>query len=229
MANDDVLRELADALRAPRAVTYESTLENLQIPQVLPGQPGGELEAPTQKAALAAEEPRVQINLLVDSLEQTRGVQQEQIRSLAQNTNAIVQSPLQIRNSGGSSIGANVTELAETVRNRFLLSPLLGGVLSLFGSNKPEAPPPLPKYSLPAPIRIDAGLTTGSTATSPNVDYTQDGMPRAIRSAAPAQQITVQVQAFDSRSFIEHSEEIARAVRHAVLNSHALNDVVNEL
>jgi hypothetical protein len=33
----------------------------------------------------------------------------------------------------------------------------------------------------------------------------------------------------DSRSFLEHSDEIARAVREAMLNSHALNDVVSEL
>jgi len=41
--------------------------------------------------------------------------------------------------------------------------------------------------------------------------------------------VTVQVQAMDSRSFLEHSEDIARAVRTAVLHSHALNDVLNEL
>jgi hypothetical protein len=38
----------------------------------------------------------------------------------------------------------------------------------------------------------------------------------------------VQVQAMDSRSFLDHSDEIARAVREAMLNAHALNDVVNE-
>jgi hypothetical protein len=45
----------------------------------------------------------------------------------------------------------------------------------------------------------------------------------------PAPQITIQVQAIDSRSFQDHSAEIAQAVREAMLNSHALNDVVNEL
>ena len=42
-------------------------------------------------------------------------------------------------------------------------------------------------------------------------------------------QVTVQVQAMDSRSFLDHSEEIARAVRQAMLNSHGINDVVTEL
>ena len=33
----------------------------------------------------------------------------------------------------------------------------------------------------------------------------------------------------DSQSFLDHSYEIAQAVRQAMLNSHALNDVVNDL
>jgi len=41
--------------------------------------------------------------------------------------------------------------------------------------------------------------------------------------------VTVQVQAMDSRSFLDHSAEIARAVREAMLNMHSLNDVVSEL
>jgi hypothetical protein len=44
-----------------------------------------------------------------------------------------------------------------------------------------------------------------------------------------ATQITVQVQAMDSRSFLDHSEEIAQAVRQAMLNSHGINDVITEL
>jgi hypothetical protein len=41
--------------------------------------------------------------------------------------------------------------------------------------------------------------------------------------------ITVQVQALDSQSFMDHSDDIARAVREAILNSHSLNDAVSEL
>jgi hypothetical protein len=33
----------------------------------------------------------------------------------------------------------------------------------------------------------------------------------------------------DSRSFMDHSDEIARAVREALLNAHSLGDVVSEL
>jgi hypothetical protein len=41
--------------------------------------------------------------------------------------------------------------------------------------------------------------------------------------------ITVQVQAMDSRSFMDHSQDIAKAVRDAMLNMHSLNDVISDL
>ena len=48
-------------------------------------------------------------------------------------------------------------------------------------------------------------------------------------SGAGAAQITVNVQAMDSQSFLDHSNEIAQAVRAAMLNSNSINDVVNNL
>ena len=59
------------------------------------------------------------------------------------------------------------------------------------------------------------------------VDNPQGGLPRPAQTAAPAQ-ITVQVQAMDSRSFLDHSADIAMAVRQAMLESSVLNDVVRE-
>ncbi len=83
-----------------------------------------------------------------------------------------------------------------------------------------------------------SGLKSGAGSPIAAIDYGQDGMPRPIRTAtsgnsstpanwAPA--VTVQVQAIDSRSFLDHSDEIARAVREAILNAHSLGDVVSEL
>jgi len=37
------------------------------------------------------------------------------------------------------------------------------------------------------------------------------------------------VQAMDARSFLDHSSEIAAAVRTAMLNLNSINDVVNDL
>lgn len=49
------------------------------------------------------------------------------------------------------------------------------------------------------------------------------------QTAREPAQVTIQVQAMDSRSFLDHSAEIAQAVREAMLNMHALNDVVNDI
>ena len=48
---------------------------------------------------------------------------------------------------------------------------------------------------------------------------------RPVSTAAPSQ-ITVQVQAMDSQSFLDHSSDIALAVRQAMLQSSVLNDVI---
>jgi len=46
---------------------------------------------------------------------------------------------------------------------------------------------------------------------------------------SPSSQITVQVQAMDSQSFLDHSGDIALAVRQAMLQSSVLNDVIREV
>ncbi|MCX6633383.1 MAG: hypothetical protein NTW28_37790 [Candidatus Solibacter sp.] len=70
--------------------------------------------------------------------------------------------------------------------------------------------------------------------------YDKAGMPRSYAEAAAsggtrstasgaAPQITVNVQAMDARSFMDRSNDIALAVRDAMLNMNSINDVVNEL
>ena len=41
--------------------------------------------------------------------------------------------------------------------------------------------------------------------------------------------MTVQVNALDSRSFLDHSDEIASALKPALLNSNSVTDVLSEL
>jgi hypothetical protein len=105
---------------------------------------------------------------------------------------------------------------------------------------------PLAEYTVP-PVAQFEGSTVGSvTAAAPLVRYTlppsaqsegsitrsETGAPQSGRPAGTSgngAQVTIQVQAMDSRSFLDHREEIAQAVRAAMLNSHSLNDVVNDL
>ena len=62
------------------------------------------------------------------------------------------------------------------------------------------------------------------------VNYAGWGQPRAdANGAGGTTQITVQVQAWDSQSFLYHSNDIALAVRLAMLQSTVLNDVIREI
>jgi hypothetical protein len=132
-------------------------------------------------------------------------------------------------NSGDST----ATSVLKTVGMVSGVGPLVTGLMKLFGSGGGEtsAPPELTPYSLPQSVSVEAGLA-GDRSFVP-LSYSQSGSARPAgersSSTGSATQIHVNVQAMDSRSFLDHSDEIARAVREAMLRSHSLNDVVSEL
>ena len=161
--------------------------------------------------------------------------------------------------TAGTTSGSTVESIATTVLESGLgMVPLIVGLMGLFGGGGtpagPQGTPPLVKYAMPDPIYFE-GADTGSDVSG--ADYDQMGMPRAYGAApdgasaqaggvaapasagssgvpsgpssAPAPQITVNVQAMDSQSFLDHSSEIAQAVRDAMLNCNSINDVVNDL
>jgi len=110
------------------------------------------------------------------------------------------------------------------------LGAAVNGIAKLIGRDNRDPEPELPVYSQPASIRTEAALPREEGNGLSSVSYGQDGFVRATpRPATIVPQVTVQVQAMDSRSFLDHSNEIARAVRDAVLNMHSLNDVMAEL
>jgi hypothetical protein len=81
---------------------------------------------------------------------------------------------------------------------------------------------------LPAPVQSQAGLTASAPGQVSPVSYGATGQPRA-QSAGGSAQVTIQVNAMDSQSFIDHSDDIANAVKQAILNSNSLNDVISAL
>ena len=132
-----------------------------------------------------------------------------------------------------SDSGSTLGSVAKTVmESGFGLAPLISGLVSLFSGGSPAAPAPLVKYALPAAVSFQAAESQGQVT---GLDYDQTGMARSYgpagasggSSAAPA--ITVNVQAMDARSFMDRSNDIALAVRDAMLNLNAINDVVNDL
>lgn len=153
------------------------------------------------------------------------------------------QATTQPASSGG---GVTAGSVATTVlESGFGLVPLITGLVSLFSGGGSAAPPPLVKYALPAAVNFQGAESDGEVRAA---GYDQTGMLRSYgeaayggsRSAAAGAgastsaggsvpQITVNVQAMDARSFLDRSNDIAMAVRDAMLNLNSINDVVNEL
>jgi len=193
----------------------------------------------------SGEEIAASLSDTVKQLGQLQGSTEAQPASGKSNFSASTTS------GGGITPEAIVTTVLESGLG---MVPLAIGLLGLFQSGgTPAAPPTLEKYAMPDRLYFE-GADTGSDVSG--ADYDQMGMPRTYSAAprgasaqagtmaapdgsgsgapsgpssAPAPQITVNVQAMDSQSFLDHSNEIAQAVRAAMLNSNAINDVVNNL
>ncbi len=160
------------------------------------------------------------------------------VDTLNLNTAAVQTSASQ---SGGGGVASTVGSIASTVLGGGLgLVPLISTIAGLFGGGS-STPPPLTRYAAPAAVNAtlaDTPGATGGASSLPGVVYGQNGLPQAAPPAqvqtpaaapASASQITIQVNAMDSQSFMDHSYEIAQAVRSAMLNMSPLNDVVSSL
>jgi len=168
---------------------------------------------------------------LPDALTQATQVINAEAQATSANTDALAQNT-QTKSSGSGMSG--VTDVMNTASD-FLggglsLMPLVSLFSSLFGGGQSQQPAPLVPYSMPQALNLEA------TSNYQNVAWGDNGMPRAAGgqpagqgSSSAGQQITVQVQAIDSQSFLDHSDEIAQAVRQAMLNMNSINDVVKDL
>jgi hypothetical protein len=170
-----------------------------------------------------------------EEISQLRTAWQQQATLIAANTNA-VQS-----NGGGQSGGSTASSIVSGIFGGALgvLSPVAKGILGLFGLGGSSAPAPLPVYVPPPPVSIsgivrstsgDGGTATpaGSTATPVSQSANVSRSANVSQAAAPSQ-VTVNINAMDSQSFLDRSNDIASAVRLAMLNLHPINDVVADL
>ncbi len=109
------------------------------------------------------------------------------------------------------------------------LAPLGSSILKLFGKRRQELED-LRAFEAPLPIHVSAVNGEGHPFALPRAVRGDRGNIRAVGespTAAPA--VVVNVDAMDSRSFMDRSGEIASAVREAMLHMHPVNDVVSEL
>lgn len=166
---------------------------------------------------------------LGEKLSELARVSQSQARTVEDNTAALAQNTFsKAADAVKSAVGSMGGGLGVLSAGPAFL-PLISGIAKLFGGGKTESPPALVTYTRPASLQVEAGIAGDNSGGG--ISYDANGTPRLDerRAAVPAPQININVQAMDSRSFLDHSEEIARAVRTAMLESHMLGDVLNEL
>ncbi len=165
-----------------------------------------------------------QMSSLVTQITSLNSAQEAQLGAIQENTQAVTQNTTS-KGATGASVGSTIGGVASSVLGGGLsLSPLISGLLSLFGGGGQTEAAPTP-FTLPAPVQYQAGLTGGAGGEIGPVSYGQSGQARPEnQNSSP--QVTIQVNAMDSQSFLDHSDDIANAVKTAILNSSSLNDVI---
>jgi hypothetical protein len=172
-----------------------------------------------------------QVASLSKQLGDLKTVQQTQLDKLNANTLALQQNTASKSTATSSGSGALGSLASDLFGGALGIAPIIKGIVDLFSSNTPVQP--LVPFSLPASIQYEGALngTTGSVST---VDNGQGGQPRILggggsQTAQASPNVTIQVNAMDTQSFLDRSDDIARAVRQALLNSSSLNDVIADL
>jgi hypothetical protein len=156
------------------------------------------------------------------------------VNQLQQNILAQIQA-LQNVNQSLSALPPTLAELLGRGEGGGLLGGILGGGLVSLGTaiaglftGGASTPPPLAVYKPPPSLSIEVANAPGL----PVAVEDESGAARAApASSSPAQsvQVTVNVSAMDSQSFLDRSSDIARALRDAMLHMDPVNDLISEL
>jgi len=162
---------------------------------------------------------------LTEAVDQERSITQLQTATAEQNASTINSSSQP--NSGNSSALDTIGSVAASVfEDSTGLGPLISGLASLFGGGGGSSTPPaLNEYTAPESMQFEGDVYRSANTT----DWGGSGGTQSGSPLSTGAQITVQVNAMDSQSFLDHSQDIANAVRQAMLNSNSLNDVVSDL
>lgn len=171
-----------------------------------------------------------QLTTITSQLQELQTINQSQMQSIEANTSAVsANTSTKGSGTGASAAGSVGNTLLNVLGLGSGLSPLISGLVSLFGGGGSSQTTAVTPYIQPLPVNLQAGFSGSSAGGASGVDYGEGGTPRQTTAASAQQQITVQVQAMDSQSFLDRSNDIAAAVRKAMLETSTLNDVMREV
>ena len=189
------------------------------------GSGGGVSQSAGTLSQSSTDQMTEQMSSLVSQITGLNATEQSAINAIQGNTQAVTQNTSS--KGSGTSAASQVGSAAESLFGGALsLSPILSGILSLFGGGSSGPTTQMTPFMLPAPVQYQAGLASSGGVTP--VSFGEGAQPRA-QGASSTTQVTVQVNAMDSQSFLDHSDDIANAVKTALLNSNSLGDVIADL
>jgi hypothetical protein len=148
-------------------------------------------------------------------------------KALERSTQDLAGGLLSLLSGGLGGGGGGGGGLGGFLKGGFGLASLGLRIAGLFrrDSEEPEA---LSDYKLPPSLAVEAANTRSILSGFPQIDRGQSGEIRHVRPET-APQVVVNVSAMDSQSFLDRSNDIASAVRDAMIHMHPLNDVVGEI
>jgi hypothetical protein len=138
--------------------------------------------------------------------------------------------------SGSSSVAGALLNAVNPVSSSrstniltsLFLGPLWRGLFSLFGGGGGDQQEvPLTRYTFPAATQTAVGATLRADGGTANLRTDAFGLSQA--TPAPQQSINISIQALDARSIVDRSDDIAAALKQALLSNHEINDSLGEL
>jgi hypothetical protein len=133
--------------------------------------------------------------------------------------------------AGAESAATSSASTAEKIASFLPMGGLIEGLIGMFGGGTP-APAPLAKYAMPSAEDFTANMNANGTTSA--ADYGQTGAARsygdstgASGSPGNSSPINLTINALDSQSILNRADDIAAAVRGAMLNGNSINDVIN--
>ncbi|MBM3758874.1 MAG: hypothetical protein FJW36_01375 [Acidobacteria bacterium] len=123
-------------------------------------------------------------------------------------------------NPVSSSRGTNIL-------TSLFLGPVWKGLFSLFGGGSETAQAPLQRFAFPEDTRTDRAASINTNGQAGSVRTDAFGLSQT--NVAQQTPINISIQALDARSILDRSDDIAAALKQAMLSNHEINDSMSEL
>jgi hypothetical protein len=177
---------------------------------------------------------------MIARLEQGNNSMLGQLRDVSQSTSSNVARLGQVvsiaaPSSATSSVGKEVLNAfnpansakGSNILTSLFLGPIWKGIFSLFNRDSEDQPTALTRFAAPPELRSDLAATLGPDGRVSSIRSDAFGLSQS--NPAPQAPIQISIQALDARSILDRSDDIAAALKQAMLSNHEINDNLNEI